>query len=75
MSFSIPLFADGSGGVPAVPDSNPCGFGDWGVTYRVTISRPCSRVVYDVTCGGAFGNEMISVVVVSIWVAPICGNF
>jgi hypothetical protein len=62
MAYSIPLFADGSGGgVPVAPDYNPCNVGDWGVIYLVTVSSGCKKFYFTVSCGGLYGNNMTDV--------------
>jgi hypothetical protein len=58
--------------VDSIDKALPCHFGDWNRAYRVTIREGCKSTVYRVTCGGFFGNQITSVVLVSI--PPPCQN-
>ena len=62
------LAALASASVPAVADS-PCGIGDWGASYYVTIANACSSNTYQVGCGGFLGDSITSVTLVrrSAW--------
>jgi len=54
--------------VPALADG-PCGIGDWGASYYVTIANACSSNTYLVGCGGFLGDTVTSITLVkrSAW--------